>query len=102
MVKTFYKVMPVKSEKAFLEASKNVTNFSSSTGKQYKVLKVENDIISFIRLDADSSKVWEMNLNQLYKAYKELEDFSTINFKPYVPITHSPGRGLLIHLKLIV
>ena len=101
MVKIFYKVMPVKSEKAFLEASKNVTNFNSSTGKRYKVLKVENDVMSFTRLDADDSKVWEMNLSQLCKAYIELEDFSTINFKPYVPITHSPGRVLLIHLKLI-
>jgi hypothetical protein len=46
----------------------------------------------FLRLDAKGNKEWQMNLKNVYLAYKELEDYSTINFKPYVPITHSPAR----------
>jgi len=64
-------------------------------------LRIENDEMFFLRLDAKGNKEWPMNLKNVYQAYKELEDFATINFKPYVPITHSPARGLLLHLGML-
>jgi hypothetical protein len=42
-----------------------------------------------------------MNLKEVYRAYKELEDFAMVNFKPYVNRRHSPARGLLLHLGLL-
>ena len=56
----------------------------------------------FLRLDAKSDQEWMMNLEEVYRAYGELDDFATVNCKPYIPITHSPARGLLIHLGLLV
>ena len=42
-----------------------------------------------------------LNLTKLYQAYQELTDFSTENFRAYIPIHHSPARGLLLHLGLL-
>jgi hypothetical protein len=42
-----------------------------------------------------------MNLKKVYRAYKELEDFATVNLKPFVPIMQSPARGLLFHLEML-
>lgn len=55
----------------------------------------------FLRLDAKSDLEWSMNLEEVYRAYKELDDFAAINFKLYVPITYSPACGLLIRLGLL-
>jgi hypothetical protein len=60
-----------------------------------------NDKLLFIRLDGKSKKEWSMNLKEVYSTYKELEDFATVNFKTFVPITHSPARGLLLHLGML-
>lgn len=56
----------------------------------------------FTLLDAMSDLEWSMNWEAVNRVNKELDDFTTINFKQYVPITHSPARGLLIHLGLLV
>lgn len=101
MGKIFQKIRPNISETEFLQKASQITKFTSSSGKNYAVLEITGVIMSFKRLDAKSDKPWKMNLKDLYRAYKELNDFRTINFKQYVPITHSPGRGLLIHLGLI-
>ncbi len=64
------------------------------------MIKGWNDtIMSFQRLS--SNVIWKMDLKGVYQAYQELNDYKTINFKPYVPRTHSPALGLLIHLKLL-
>lgn len=55
----------------------------------------------FTLLGAISDQEWSMNWQEVNRVNKELDDFATINFKPYVPITHSPARGLLIHLGLL-
>lgn len=55
----------------------------------------------FIRLDAESEEEWSMNLKEAYRAYKELEDFTTVKFKPFVPIIHSLAKGLLLSLGLL-
>lgn len=101
MAKSFSKVLPVISKSDFLSRSGSVKLFTSSNGKRYEVDKVIDHIMSFRRLDAKSMQLWTMDLQQLYKAYTELNDFVTENFRPYVPITHSPARGLLIHLGLL-
>lgn len=85
----------------FLNRARKVKSFTSSTGKRYKITKFKNKEMYFIRLDAKSNKEWNMSLEEIYKAYQELDNFATLNFKPYVPITHSPARGLLLHLGLI-
>lgn len=101
MPKKFQKTTPHFTLSAFLAKAHKVNRFNSSTGREYKVTRIENDEMYFIRLDAKSEKEWSMNLKEVYRAYQELEDFATVNFKPFVPITHSPARGLLLHLGML-
>ena len=101
MAKTFQKVKPIVPLSEFLDRARKVKSFTSSNGRRYDVQRIENEEMFFLRLDAKSEEEWSMNLKEIYRAYKELEDFATINFKPYVPITHSPARGLLLHLEML-
>jgi hypothetical protein len=101
MPKQFHRVKPLVSLNDFLTKAKTVESFTSSTGRRYSVDSVIDDAMYFYRLDADENTIWKMDLKNLYRAYQELEDFATINFKPYVPITHSPARGLLLHLEML-
>jgi hypothetical protein len=99
---TFYqKIKPLISLPEFLDKARRVKTFTSSRGKRYEVQRFENDELFFIRLDAKSKKEWSMNLKEVYRAYEALEDFATVNFKPFVPIIHSPARGLLLHLGML-
>jgi hypothetical protein len=77
-----------------------VVSFNSIEGNEYVVKKLENTTMHFVRTSTDKS--WKMDLRQVHKAYLELKDFKTEHFKPYVPLTHSPALGLLLHLKLLV
>jgi len=101
MAKTFQKVSPIISLPEFLDMARKVKSFTSSNGRRYEVHRIENDELFFLRLDAKSTVEWSMNLKEVYRAYNELEDFSTVNFKPFVPITHSPARGILLHLGML-
>jgi hypothetical protein len=101
MLKIYKKVKHLISLKEFETRAIKISSFSSSRGQRYKVQSVEGNVMHFIRLDAKSSRVWDMDLELVYRAYSELDDFATINFKLYVPITHSPARGLLIHMGLL-
>lgn len=102
MNKKFQRTEPIVSLSNFLDKARKVKSFTSSNGRRYEVQRIENDEMFFLRLDAKSEEEWSMNLNEVYRAYKELEDFATINFKPFVPITHSPARGLLLHLGMLI
>ena len=97
----FIRSKPIIALESFLHGSGKVKDFTSSSGKRYRVLSIENNTMKFIRLDAASTDPWEMDLKGVYRAYSELEDFSTISFKKFVPRKHSPARGLLLHLKLL-
>jgi hypothetical protein len=99
--KKYTKVKPIISRGEFINRALAVQEFVSSSGKRYQVLGFQNDEMHFRRLDANRSRVWSMNLTNIYYAYTDLDDFKTINFKQYVPITHSPARGLLIHFGMI-
>ena len=83
----------------FIKAILQITNFKSLRGREYKVISVEDGVMNFIRLS--SGKKWSMNLEKLLVAYKELKEFKTEAFRPYVPRTHSPALGLLLHLDLL-
>lgn len=102
MPRKFHKVEPVVSLNEFMAKARLVESFTSSNGRRYLVTRIDDDEMLFRRLDAKESKEWSMNLKNVFRAYQELEDFATINFKPFVPITHSPARGLLLHLGMLV
>lgn len=76
-----------------------IPSFKSLTGKEYVEVKVKENIIYFIRKSSD--KKWTMDLEKVLRAYKELVDFKTKNFSFFVPRTHSPALGLLLHLGLL-
>ncbi|MDQ3073806.1 MAG: Bro-N domain-containing protein [Bacteroidota bacterium] len=101
MAKTFQRTKPTASLSEFLEKASKVKSFTSSNGRRYEVVRNENDKMYFLRLDAKPTEEWNMNLKEVYRAYEELDDFATKNFKPCVPITHSPARGLLLHLGML-
>ncbi len=102
MAKTYHKTKLVVSLNEFLSNARTVKFFISSGGKRYKVSKVDNnDEMFFKRIDADQDLDWSFNLNDVFKAYINLNDFATKNFKPFVPIRHSPARGLLLHLGML-
>ena len=95
----YTKTNPSISFTTFMQMVNTVVSFTSLTGKPYRVIKLEDSILYFVR--EASGKEWSMDLKGVHKAYLELDDFKTVNFKPYVPITHSPALGLLLHLKLL-
>jgi|GEM_PF-1174413 len=101
MAKPFQKVISVIPLSEFLDKASKVKSFISSNGRRFEVQRIENSEMFFLRLDAKSEEEWSMNLKNVYRAYKVYEDFATINFKPFVPITHSPARGLLLHLGMV-
>ncbi len=99
---SYTKTQPDISLDAFLKKITSVESFTSTGGKRYKVIGLDNKILKFCRLDGKKPEMpWSMNLEKLYEAYKQLDDFSTVNFKPFVPRTHSPARGLLLYLQLL-
>jgi hypothetical protein len=86
----------------FLEKCKEVKHFNSTSGKRYKVIKIDNELMRFVRLDGKFPDMeWNLNLIKLHQAYTVLDDFSTSNFMPFVPRSHSPARGLLVFLGLL-
>ena len=97
----FIRQEPTFTLEKFLAEAVKVGKFTSSTGKKYEVKYVKDDIMHFIRKDADAEQDWSFDLKDVYKAYIKLEKFDTIAFKKFVPRKHSPARGLLLHLKLL-
>ena len=86
----------------FLTKVSTVKEFTSTGGKRYQVKKNDGQNLKFLRLDGKKPDMeWSLNLSKLYQAYTELTDFSTESFRAYVPIHHSPARGLLLHLGLL-
>ncbi|MFD0941556.1 hypothetical protein [Pedobacter boryungensis] len=95
----YIKTDPTISFAKFKEFVLPITNFKSLNGREYKVLGVEDNMMNFIRMS--SGKKWAMDLIKVHQAYLELMDFRTENFRPFVPRTHSPALGLLLHLGLL-
>ena len=83
----------------FYNLVKPITQFKSVKGNVYSVISVEDSTITFIR--ESTQKRWKMNLKDVHKAYQEIKDFKTIQFKPYLPRMQSPALGLLIKMGLI-
>lgn len=95
----YIKTQPDISFVDFIRKVGPVATFNSVEGEGYTVKAIEGTIMKFTR--KQTGKKWEMDLKGLYKAYNELKDFKTENFKPYVPFTHSPALGLLLHTGLL-
>ena len=74
---------------------------NDSLGKRNRITGLHNEVLLVEPQDANRDIDWDIDLKKLYQAYTELEDFSTGNFRPYVPRRHSPARGLLLRLGLI-
>ena len=96
---TYKKTEPTITYSNFFHKVKGTTRFSSLTGKAYKVVALEGDIMSFIRMG--TGEEWKMDLRSVHHAYLELDDFKTANFRPYVNRTHSPALGLLLSSGLL-
>jgi hypothetical protein len=97
----FQKSLPIIPYPEFLSRVAKETHFTSSLGKRYRITGLHNEVLHIERQDANMDIDWDIDLKKLYQAYTELEDFSTGNFRPYVPRRHSPARGLLLRLGLI-
>jgi len=95
----YSKINPEISYADFYRLASPVKHFNSLRGKNYEVQSIRNDIMTFIR--KSSGEIWSMDLKGVHKAYIELTDFKTENFRSYVPLTHSPALGLLLHMELL-
>jgi hypothetical protein len=97
----FERTAPKVTLEHFLRKAERVSHFTSSNGKRYKVVRLDNNIMTFQRLDAKKENEWDIDLRAVYQAYLELDNFDTVSFKPFVPRRHSPARGLLLHLGML-
>lgn len=97
----FIKSKPIISLESFLHQAGKVRDFTSSEGKRYRAVSIQDNKMKFLRLEAASTAPWNMDLTSVYQAYLELDNFDTISFKKFVPRKHSPARGLLLHLGLL-
>ena len=95
----FSKTNPTIKYDEFYNLTKSVEFFKSLTGKEYDVKSLDANEMKFVRVS--TGEKWSMNLKGVHQAYLELTDFKTVNFEPYVPRTHSPALGLLLHLGLL-
>jgi hypothetical protein len=97
----YQKTLPLVSYLEFLDMVSKETHHTSSSGKRYHVSGIMDEVLFIVRLDACTDMDWDIDLKKLYQAYRELDDFATENFRPYVPRRYSPARGLLLRLGLI-
>lgn len=95
----YKKSNPEISYKEFIELVSPIKIFKSLRGHEYVVKNIQGDKLNFVR--KSTGKKWNMDLIQALKAYKEITDFRTENFRTYVPRRHSPALGLLLHLGLL-
>jgi hypothetical protein len=95
----YTKTKPQISYQDFFNSVKSIETFNSLTEMQYDVIGINGSLMNFLR--RSSGEKWKMDLKGVYKAYLGLKDFKTANFKPFVPRTHSPALGLLLHLGLL-
>ena len=99
MMKMYIKTNPEISFIKFIKLVTPVASFKSLTGKEYLVTSLNDYTMQLVR--KSSGTPWSMDLEQVLKAYQELTEFKTENFRSYVPRTHSPALGLLLHLELL-
>ncbi|WP_134089800.1 hypothetical protein [Olivibacter sp. XZL3] len=95
----YIKAKPTISYADFYKLAHPINFLRSLTGKEYEVLSINENMMAFKR--KSTGKQWTMGLIGVHQAYLKLIDFKTANFKPYVPRTHSPALGLLLHLGLL-
>jgi len=101
MMTNFYykKSNPDISFKKFHDLVIRLESFKSLKGHNYKILDWEDNNMIFERLS--THQIWKMDIQAVHRAYIELDEFKTDNFKPYLSRTRSPALGLLLSLKLL-
>jgi hypothetical protein len=93
------KTQPNISFSGFMKLVNPVAAFKSVGGRPYVVKELNGNTMIFER--KTTGEIWNMDLKKVHQAYKELKDFKTKNFAPYVPRRHSPALGLLLHVGLL-
>lgn len=83
----------------FKRKAKSLITFSSPEGTMYKVTDVAGDQLTYLR--PGKLKAEPLDLRKVYEAYKQIEDYTTDAFKPFINGQQSPARALLLELKLI-
>lgn len=91
---TFFTKQGNFSKDEFAKAVSNISIAKSITGVIYKDILCENNQITGIR--ESTQQPFTINLDSLYKAYQELEEFSTTALEPYVKRVQSPSMAILI------
>jgi hypothetical protein len=99
----FSKVLPIVPFSKFMVQAARVREFAGQAGTAYSVDRIEGNTLCFRRLHAkNKERIQRLDLRELYRALRELDDFATKNFRDFIPGTHSPGRAFLVHLGLII
>lgn len=82
------------SKEDFFKAISEINSAKSVTGIAYANIKYENEVISGIR--ESTSEPFSIIGDNLYKAYLDLNEFTTTSLKPYVNRVQSPSLAILI------
>ena len=85
-------------KKEFIEKISKIHSAKSVHGKIYSSIVVYGSTCSGIR--EDTGKSFEIDLDELYKAYKENDYLNTSKLKPYVDRVQSPSYAILIAANL--
>lgn len=83
----------------FISRISKIHSAISATGKEYSNIQVCGTICMGIRRSTSNS--FEISLDELYKAYKELDVINTATLKKYVDRVQSPSFAILKEAKLI-
>lgn len=84
---------------SFFKNALALKEFTSPDGTTYKVDGSTEKGFRFKR--PGKSKSQPLDLLKVYRAYEQIEDYSTEAFKPYVGGKQSPARALLFQLQMI-
>lgn len=84
----------------FEDSIRMVKDFSSATGRPYKVIMIDGGIV-FYKQPGATNGPRQIELQKLYDAYTNLHNFQLAYWGNYLPKNFSAGRSLLIHAGLL-
>lgn len=91
---TFFTKQGNLSKDDFTKAIASINKAQSITGVVYTNIRCENNQITGVR--ESTQQLFAINLDNLYRAYRELGEFTTAALKPYVNRVQSPSMAILI------
>lgn len=77
-----------------------VKDFASATGRRYKVIMIDGGIL-FYKQPGATNGCKQIEIQKLYQAYMNLQNFQLPYWGHYLPKNFSAGRSLLIHAGLL-